>query len=97
MISTSKNTTDLKEVLKKNLENITDIDLDLLLTSATWTCAKHWTMSLSLTWRDMDLTDGALIDKKLAGWLHSESCGQWLDVPVKTSDEWCSSGAGTWL
>ena len=29
------------------------------------------------------------------GWiLHSESCGQQLDVQVETSDEWCSSGVG---
>ena len=34
---------------------------------------------------------------ELAGWSRSESCGQWLDVLVKTSGEWHSSGisAGT--
>ena len=37
------------------------------------------------------------VDKKLAGWLHSKSCGQWLDVQVETSDEQHSSrfGIGT--
>jgi len=37
------------------------------------------------------------VDKELAGWSHSKSCGQWLDVQVKTSDEWLSSefGIGT--
>ena len=32
------------------------------------------------------------VDKELAGWSRSKSCGQWLDVQVETSDEWCSSG-----
>jgi len=35
-----------------------------------------------------------LVDKELAGWSHSRSCGQQLDVQVETSDEWCSSGVG---
>jgi len=35
------------------------------------------------------------VDKEFAGQLHSKSCGQWLDVQVETSDEWCSSGVGT--
>ena len=38
----------------------------------------------------MDLT----VDKELAGWLHSKSCGQQLDVQVENSNEWCSSGVG---
>jgi len=32
--------------------------------------------------------------KVLAGWWHSESCGQCLDVQGKTSDEWHSSAVG---
>jgi len=28
------------------------------------------------------------VDKELAGWVHSNSCGQWLNVQVETSDEW---------
>jgi len=37
------------------------------------------------------------LDKELAGWSHSESCGQWLNVQMETGDSWCSSetGAGT--
>ncbi|GAB0178700.1 mitochondrial enolase superfamily member 1 [Grus japonensis] len=35
------------------------------------------------------------VDKELAGWSHSKSCGQRLNVQVETSDEWCSSGVGT--
>ena len=35
-----------------------------------------------------------LVDEELAGWLHSKSCSQRLDVQVETSDEWCSSGVG---
>ena len=37
------------------------------------------------------------LDKELAGWLHSESCGQWLNVQAEPSDKWHSSqiGAGT--
>ena len=34
------------------------------------------------------------MDKDLAGWLHSKSCSQWLNVKVETSDEWQSSGTG---
>jgi len=49
------------------------VPLDLLLeiftipkvTGKTWTCARHSTlsrmMSLSLNWKDMDLTDGPLV------------------------------------
>ena len=32
-----------------------------------------------------------LMDKELAGWSHSKSCGQWLDVRVVTSAKWHSS------
>jgi len=32
------------------------------------------------------------VDKELAGWSHSKSWGQQLDVQVETSGEWCSSG-----
>ena len=39
----------------------------------------------------MDLSDGPL-DKELAGWSRSESCGQQLSAQVKTGDEWLSSG-----
>ncbi|GAB0210211.1 mitochondrial enolase superfamily member 1 [Grus japonensis] len=35
------------------------------------------------------------MDKKLAGWSHSKSCGQWFDVQVEISNEWHSSGVGT--
>jgi len=35
------------------------------LTSSTWTCARHLTLShmlsLSLNWKDMDLTDGSFV------------------------------------
>ena len=34
------------------------------------------------------------LDKELAGWLYSESCGQWLSVQVEAGDEWHSSGIG---
>ncbi|GAB0203214.1 hypothetical protein GRJ2_002787000 [Grus japonensis] len=34
------------------------------------------------------------VDKKLAGWSHSKSCGQRLNVQVENSDEWRSSGVG---
>jgi len=33
-------------------------------------------------------------DKEWAGWSHSKSCGQWLNVQVEISDEWHSSGVG---
>jgi len=33
--------------------------------------------------------------KELAGWLHSKSCSQWLDVQVEASGKWRSSGVGT--
>ncbi|GAB0186645.1 mitochondrial enolase superfamily member 1 [Grus japonensis] len=36
-----------------------------------------------------------LVDKELAGWSHSKSCDQQLNVQVENSDEWCSSGVGT--
>ncbi|XP_075277259.1 glycerol-3-phosphate acyltransferase 3 isoform X1 [Opisthocomus hoazin] len=32
-----------------------------------------------------------LVDKELAGWLHSKCCGQQLDVQVETNDKWHSS------
>jgi len=35
-----------------------------------------------------------LVDKELAGWSHSKSCSQLLDVQVEASDEWHSSGVG---
>ncbi|GAB0210385.1 hypothetical protein GRJ2_003504300 [Grus japonensis] len=35
------------------------------------------------------------VDKELAGWSRSKSCGQWLNVQVEISDEWCSSGVST--
>jgi len=35
-----------------------------------------------------------LVAKELAEWSHSKSCGQWLDVRVETSGEWCSLGVG---
>lgn len=31
------------------------------------------------------------VDKKLAAWSHPKSCGQWLNVQMETSDEWCPS------
>jgi len=34
------------------------------------------------------------LDKESAGWLHSESGGQWLYVQVEIGDEWCSLGIG---
>jgi len=48
--------------------------------------------SIGETWiRWMDYT----VNKELAGWSHSKSCSQWLNVQVETSDEWCSSGVST--
>ena len=34
------------------------------------------------------------VDKELAGWSHSKSCGQWLHVQVQSSDEWRPQGSG---
>ncbi|GAB0199627.1 cAMP-dependent protein kinase inhibitor alpha [Grus japonensis] len=34
------------------------------------------------------------VDKELAGWLHSKSCSQRLNVQVESDDEWRSSGVG---
>ncbi|GAB0190132.1 mitochondrial enolase superfamily member 1 [Grus japonensis] len=36
-----------------------------------------------------------LVDKELAGWSHSKSCGQQLNVQVENGNEWCSSGIST--
>lgn len=36
-----------------------------------------------------------LVDRELAGLLHSKSCGQGLGVPVETSDQWCLPGIYT--
>ncbi|GAB0185946.1 mitochondrial enolase superfamily member 1 [Grus japonensis] len=36
-----------------------------------------------------------LVDKELAGWSHSKSCGQRFNVQVENSDEWHPSGVGT--
>ena len=36
-----------------------------------------------------------LVDKELAGWSHSKSCGQRLNVQVETSDTVVSSGVST--
>lgn len=33
-----------------------------------------------------------LMYNELAGWSHSKSCSQWLDIKVENSDEQCSSG-----
>ncbi|KAJ7412714.1 rna-directed dna polymerase from mobile element jockey-like [Pitangus sulphuratus] len=33
-----------------------------------------------------------LVNKELAAWLHSKSCGQHLNVQMETSDECCSTG-----
>ena len=35
-----------------------------------------------------------LVDKELAVWLQTKSCGQWLNVQLETSDEWHSLGVG---
>lgn len=37
------------------------------------------------------------MDKELAGWSHSDSCGQGLNVQVETGDEWCSPGVSAGL
>ncbi|PKU44471.1 rna-directed dna polymerase from mobile element jockey-like [Limosa lapponica baueri] len=34
-----------------------------------------------------------LVDKELAGWPHSKTCSQWLNVQVAISDEWSSLGS----
>jgi len=51
-------------------------------------------MFWSPNWRKIDLKDNSL-DEELAGWLHSEDCGQWLNIQVETGDKWCSSRIGT--
>lgn len=60
------------------------------------TCPKphHW-MVLRRTWI---WKADYLVDKKLAGQLHLESCCQQLNVQVELSDEQCLSGVhtGTW-
>ena len=33
------------------------------------------------------------LDKELAGWSHSESCGQQLNIQVEAGDEWHSQGS----
>lgn len=43
----------------------------------------------------MDLTDDHSVDKQLAGCLHSNSCGQQLDIQGETSDNWSSLGVNT--
>lgn len=43
----------------------------------------------------MDLTMGHSVGKELAGWLHTKSHGQCLNVQPETSDEWLSSGVVT--
>jgi len=35
-----------------------------------------------------------LLGKELAGWPHSESCGQQLSIQEETGDEWHSSEIG---
>jgi len=40
----------------------------------------------------MDLWMDHSVDKELAEWSHSKSCGQRLDAQVETSKEWNSSG-----
>ncbi|KAJ7402299.1 rna-directed dna polymerase from mobile element jockey-like [Pitangus sulphuratus] len=58
------------------------------LTSSTWTCANHLTLScitsLSINQRDIDLMD-CLVDKILAGWSHQRiavngSMSKWRSV-----------------
>jgi len=63
------------------------------LMSSTWTCAKT---SFSLKLRDMGLTDGPLSGEGIGWTVTLKECGQWLNVQVETSDEWPSSGVGTW-
>ena len=33
-----------------------------------------------------------MLDEELAGWSHSDNCGQWLNIQVETDDEWHSLG-----
>lgn len=35
------------------------------------------------------------MSKNWVGWLHLESCSQWLNMQMESSDEQCSSGDGT--
>ena len=35
------------------------------------------------------------VGKELAGWLHSKSCNEQLNIQVRISDKWCSSGVST--
>ncbi|RMC16031.1 hypothetical protein DUI87_08238 [Hirundo rustica rustica] len=39
----------------------------------------------------MDLWYSHSVNTELDGCLHSVSCSQWLNVEVKSRDEWCSS------
>lgn len=56
--------------------------------ASTWTRAKHLMILHNIlvpNWRNTYLTDAALVDKELAGWLHSKSCDQRLNIQEETS------------
>lgn len=36
----------------------------------------------------MNLTDGPLVDKELAGWMHPKGCDQQLEVREESSEGW---------
>lgn len=38
-------------------------------------------------WKDMDLMDGPLSDKKVAEWSHLKSCSQQLNIQVENIDK----------
>ena len=83
MVTVSMDKGRATDVIYPDLCKVFDTVLhDILVTK--WEEKKFWWMDHSL-------------DKELAGWLHSESCGHWLNVQVETGEERCSSGisAGT--
>ena len=43
-----------------------------------------------ITWKNWQVEHS--VEKELAGWSRSKSCGQQLDVQVETSDVWYPSG-----
>jgi len=60
--------------------------------SSTRTCAKHFVpqniLVSKLERHGFDRwTTQWTVDNQLAGWSHSKSCSQWLDVQVETSNE----------
>lgn len=70
------------------------ITLSTLLVQSIWYCPAQHLGSQSgekwIWWMD------CFLDKELAEWSNSESCGQQLSVQRETNDEWCSSWIIAW-